>query len=153
MSFEDVDRGGINHTCSSSARCPNHNYTHYSCSSLSVSCLFPPTLYRCILRITVVLAVSLPLLCIVKVVAQENSSWLCVWSLLHANSKQRRSLSVSPTMLSCCASHTHIRAQLLNPVKKRRENRREPDSEEEDEKICNQWESPLSYVPFCSCGI
>lgn len=30
LSFDDADRREINHTCSSSVKCPNHNYSHYS---------------------------------------------------------------------------------------------------------------------------
>lgn len=33
-SFAGTERRGIHHTCSSSVRRPNHNLTHYSCSSL-----------------------------------------------------------------------------------------------------------------------
>lgn len=30
LSFDDADRRAINHTCSRSVKCPNHNYAHYS---------------------------------------------------------------------------------------------------------------------------
>lgn len=53
VSDKGVASRGINHTCSSSERCPHHNYTHYSCSSLSICFLLPRTLYRCFLGICV----------------------------------------------------------------------------------------------------
>lgn len=95
MPFDDADRRGINHTCSSTVRCPNHNQTHYSCGSLSISShsfQFPSSGYQYILCISIVLSVS-------RNISPGNE---CMYSILHTHSRQ---------CLSHTYTHTHADAK------------------------------------------